>query len=52
MSWSSLPEVQPLQRRWNADRHRALHQARDMLVYGHGHAHGHKGACGEVGDLM
>ncbi|KAK7987116.1 aminopeptidase Y [Apiospora saccharicola] len=47
MSWSSLPDVQNQpQRRWGA-----IPVAQDLAV-GHGHAHGHKGACGEMGELM
>ncbi|KAK8121805.1 aminopeptidase Y [Apiospora sp. TS-2023a] len=47
MSWSSLPDVQsqPQQRRWGA-----IPVAQDLAV-GHGHAHAHKGACGEVGGV-
>ncbi|KAK8103606.1 Zn-dependent exopeptidase [Apiospora kogelbergensis] len=44
MSWSSLPAVHLPQRRWSADRHRALNNARS--VPGHGHAHAHSGPCG------
>ena len=44
MSWASLPAVHLPQRRWSADRHRALNSARS--VAGHGHAHAHSGPCG------
>ncbi|KAK7961746.1 uncharacterized protein PG986_002571 [Apiospora aurea] len=53
ISWAGLPEVKLPQRRWSADRHRALNHARGLTAgHGHGHAHAHSGPCGEVGDLM
>ncbi|KAK8064532.1 hypothetical protein PG994_007170 [Apiospora phragmitis] len=50
MSWASLPAVHLPQRRWSADRHRGLNNARS--VAGHGHAHAHSGPCGQAGDVM
>ncbi|KAK7983373.1 glycosyltransferase family 32 [Apiospora arundinis] len=49
MSWSSLPAVHLPQRRWSADRHRALNNMRSVAGHGHGHtgaAHAHSGPCG------
>ncbi|KAK8016950.1 hypothetical protein PG993_015139 [Apiospora rasikravindrae] len=49
MSWAGLPDVHLPQRRWSADRHRALHRSNARGLAGHGHAHAHSGPCGEVG---